>query len=187
MSVKVKGLNEAIKALKQKGEKAERAIIGKLEDTASDIEINAKQDAPYDILGEPLAASQKIKSKADNNGLFWRIGYLDVDFSIKLNDIYAWAEFGTGLSARSILSGPGYTAEMRAQAFDFIRNGKGRIIGKAHLFPAYIRHTANLVEEIVYLRMFAFSETKSANGCFSFVKLTFFDLLAVIMHPLPLA
>ena len=148
MSVKVKGLNEAIKALKQKGEKAEMAIVGVLFDTASNIEQDAKNDAPYDILGQPLAANQKILSKDENNGLFWKVGYLGVDFSIKVNDIYAWAEFGTGLSARSILSGPGYTPEMRAQAFDFIRNGKGRIIGKAHLFPAFIRRTANLVDEI---------------------------------------
>lgn len=148
MSVKVKGLNEAIKALRQKGEKAERAIIGKLEDTASDIEINAKQDAPYDVLGLELGANQKILSKAENKGLTFRIGYLGVDFSNKANDIYAWAEFGTGLSARSILSGAGYTPEMREQAREFLRNGKGRIIGKAHLFPNYIRFTANLVDEM---------------------------------------
>ena len=57
-------------------------------------------------------------------------------------------EFGTGLSAQQILSGAQYTPEIKAQARNFYRNGKGRIIGQPYLFPAFFRNTANLVQEI---------------------------------------
>lgn len=60
----------------------------------------------------------------------------------------AWMEFGTGLSAQQILSGAQYTPEIKAQARNFYRNGKGRIIGQPYLFPAFFRNTANLVQEI---------------------------------------
>jgi hypothetical protein len=58
-------------------------------------------------------------------------------------------EFGTGLSARDILSNPQYSAEVREIARRYYRNGKGRIIGKPYLMPAFYRNTANLVNNMV--------------------------------------
>jgi hypothetical protein len=58
-------------------------------------------------------------------------------------------EFGTGLSARDILSNPQYSQEVRDIARRFYRNGKGRIIGKPYLMPAFYRNTANLVDDMV--------------------------------------
>ena len=58
-------------------------------------------------------------------------------------------EFGTGLSAREILSNPTYTEEVRSLARTYFRNGKGRIIGQPYLMPAFFRNTANLVQNLV--------------------------------------
>jgi hypothetical protein len=58
-------------------------------------------------------------------------------------------EFGTGLSAEQILgSNATYTSEIKAQANNFFRNGKGSIIGEPYFYPAFFRNTANLVNEI---------------------------------------
>tara|TARA_R110000772_G_scaffold145504_1_gene255493 strand:+ start:33727 stop:34200 length:474 start_codon:yes stop_codon:yes gene_type:complete len=148
MSVRVKGLQEAIREIQKRGKEAEQVVKDVLEDVATDIEKNAKQDAPYDLDGMTTNARQQIYKDPFNSGLTWIIGYTRVDWGVRTNDIYAWGEFGTGLSAQQILSNPEYTSEMRDQARQFIRNRKGRIVGKPHLFPNYIRYTANLVEDL---------------------------------------
>ena len=88
---------------------------------------------------------QRIDKVVEDNGLSWRVGVQsgDPDFEIE-----AWLEFGTGLSAREILSNPQYTQEIRDVARRFYRNGRGRIIGQPYLMPAFLRNTANLVDEI---------------------------------------
>jgi hypothetical protein len=58
-------------------------------------------------------------------------------------------EFGTGLSAREILSNPQYSQEVRTIARTYYRNGKGRIIGQPYLMPAFYRNSANLVNDMV--------------------------------------
>lgn len=150
MSVKVKGLNEAIKALRQKGVKAERAIVGVLLNTASNIEQDAKNAAPIELFPGGIdvkSLKQLIGADPENNGLTWKIG-VRADPNLKENHVYAYAEFGTGLDAIQILSGAGYTPEIREVARFFFKNGKGTLKGKPYLFPAYIRRTANLVDEM---------------------------------------
>jgi hypothetical protein len=44
MSIKVKGLDSAIRALRKKGQDAERAILDELEDTATNIEKTAMDE-----------------------------------------------------------------------------------------------------------------------------------------------
>lgn len=142
MSVKVKGLNEAIKALKQKGIKAERAIIDLLSDTATSIELDAKADAPSMVQGQALNIKQRIDKIVSDKGFRWNIGVQGTQ------DFDAYVEFGTGLSAKQIVNGAGYTPEMRAIAMGFFKNGLGTLRGRPYLFPNYIKHTANLVDEM---------------------------------------
>ena len=89
--------------------------------------------------------AQKINKKALNNGLAYNVG-LSVPSTGEQWE--AWMEFGTGLSAEQILGRAGYTSEIKAQANNFFRNGKGRIIGRPYFYPAFFRNTANLVQEI---------------------------------------
>jgi hypothetical protein len=150
MAVKVKGLENALADLDKKSEAIVDAVKYILENTATDIEIEATRNAPnsYQIGDATINLSfikQKINKKVLNNGLFWQIG-LSVPTSGEQWE--AWMEFGTGLSAKDILSNPQYSQEVRTLARTYYRNGEGRIIGKPYLMPAFFKNTANLVTDI---------------------------------------
>ena len=151
MSVKVKGLDEALANLNRKNEAIVDAVKDTLARSATDIEIEATRNAPssYQIGDASINLSfikQKINKKVFNNGLYWNVG-LDVPSTGEQWE--AWMEFGTGLSAREILSNPQYSQEVRTIARTYYRNGQGRIIGQPYLMPAFYRNTANLVNDMV--------------------------------------
>jgi hypothetical protein len=151
MSVKVKGFDKALADLDKKGDAIVEAVKDTLASTATDIEIEATRNAPssYQIGNASINLSfirQKINKQVSDNGLTWNIG-LDVPSNGEQWE--AWMEFGTGLSARDILSNPQYSQEVRDIARRFYRNGKGRIIGEPYLMPAFYRNTANLVNDMV--------------------------------------
>ena len=151
MSVTVKGLDEALANLNRKNQAIVDAVKDTLAMSATSIEIEATRNAPssYQIGDASINLSfikQKINKKVSNNGLFWNVG-LDVPSTGEQWE--AWMEFGTGLSAREILSNPQYSQEVRTIARTYYRNGKGRIIGQPYLMPAFYRNSANLVTDMV--------------------------------------
>lgn len=146
MSVTVKGLDKAFADLDKKNQLIVDAVIDVLASTATDIEKQAIAAAPSQWEGQPLNIKQKIDKKSLNNGLFWQVG-LDVPSTGQQWE--AWMEFGTGLSAKEILSNPQYSKEVRTIARTYYRNGLGRIIGQPYLMPAFYRNTANLVTDMV--------------------------------------
>jgi len=142
MAVKIKGLDKAIKELSKKGDLAISAIKEELEDTATAIELNAINLAPAQIVGVNLNIKQRIDKVVENQGLLWKVGVQGTQ------DFDAYVEFGTGLSAKEILSSPNYTDEIRAIARTFYKTGQGTLRGRPYLFPSYFKNTANLVENI---------------------------------------
>lgn len=145
MAVTVKGLDAALKDLDKQSDIVIEAVKDILASTATDIELEAIRNAPSVWEGQPLNIKQRIDKVVEENGLNWRVGVQSGD---PVFEIEAWLEFGTGLSAREILSNPQYTQEVRDIARRFYRNGKGRIIGQPYLMPAFFRNTANLVTDI---------------------------------------
>lgn len=145
MSVKIKGLDKALRDLDKKSEATQKAVKDVLADTATGIELNAIQNAPASFAGMVLNIKQRINKIRENNGLNWKVGVENADRDF---EIEAWLEFGTGLSAKQILNRPEYTPEIREIARSFFRTGDGTIKGKPYLFPAFFRNTANLVQEI---------------------------------------
>ena len=145
MAVTVKGLDAALKDLDKQSDIVIEAVKDILASTATDIEIEAIRNAPSVWEGQPLNIKQRIDKVVEEGGLNWRVGVQSGD---PVFEIEAWLEFGTGLSAREILSNPQYTQEVRDIARRFYRNGKGRIIGQPYLMPAFFRNTANLVTDI---------------------------------------
>ena len=150
MSVKLNGLNQFKADLLRIENGILDATKEVLSDTATNIERDAIAAAPtsYQIGDATINLSfikQKIKKSQLNKGLRFKIG-----LSVPSNKEQweAWMEFGTGLSAREILSNPTYTEEVRTLAKTYYRNGKGRIIGQPYLMPAFFRNTANLVTDI---------------------------------------
>lgn len=145
MAVTVKGLDKALADIDKKGDLIIEAVKDALASAATDIEIEAIRNAPSQFEGLPLSIKQRIDKVVADNGLTWRVGVQSGD---PVFEIEAWLEFGTGLSAREILSNPQYTPEVREIARRFYRNGQGRIIGRPYLMPAFFRNTANLVADI---------------------------------------
>lgn len=146
MAVTFKGLDQALAYVKQKENAMIEAVKDVLANTATDVEKQAIASAPSQWEGVPLNIKQKIDKKSFDNGLLWKVG-LDVPSSGE--QFEAWMEFGTGLSAREILSNPQYSQEVRTIARTYYRNGEGRIIGQPYLMPAFYRNSANLVNEMV--------------------------------------
>jgi hypothetical protein len=146
MSVTVKGLDQALAYIKKKETAMIEAVKDVLANTATDVEKEAIASAPTQWEGYPLNIKQKIDKKSSNNGLLWQVG---IDVPTTGEQWEAWMEFGTGLSAREILSNPQYSQEVRTLARTYYRNGQGRIVGEPYLMPAFYRNTANLVTDMV--------------------------------------
>jgi hypothetical protein len=150
MAVTLKGLDKALKDLDKQEQVVIDAVKYSLAITAVEIEIDAIRNAPnsYQIGDATINLSfiaQKIDKKSSDNGLSWNVG---IDVPTSGEQWEAWMEFGTGLSARQILSNPQYSSEVREIARRFYRNGKGRIVGNPYIMPAFYRNTANLVTDI---------------------------------------
>jgi len=110
---------------------------------------DAKDDAPIELFPGGIDVKdlkQKIDGDVKNKGLRWEIG-VQGNMDLIENHVYAYAEVGTGLDAGQILSQAGYTDEIRALARTFKKKRMGTLKGKPYLFPNYIKHTANLVNE----------------------------------------
>jgi hypothetical protein len=151
MAVKVKGLDEALKYIDKKTDDTINAVKDVLAEAAISIELEATRNAPksYEIGNSTINLSfigQKIDKKASNTGLNWNVG---LDVPSNGDQWEAWMEFGTGLSAKEILSNPQYSQEVKNIARTFYRNGEGRIIGKPYLMPAFYKNTDNLVTDMV--------------------------------------
>jgi len=145
MSVTVKGLAAALKDLDKQENIVIQAVKDILASTATDIERQAVANAPSTWEGQPLTIKQRIDKFVEDGGLNWKV---EVKVGDPVFEIEAWLEFGTGLSAKEILSNPQYTQEVRDIARRFYRNGQGRIIGQPYLMPSFFRNTANLVRDI---------------------------------------
>jgi HK97 gp10 family phage protein len=146
MAVTFKGLNEALDYVQKKETAMIEAVKDVLANTATNVEKQAIASAPTQWEGFPLNIKQKIDKKSSNNGLLWQVG---VNVPTTGEQWEAWMEFGTGLSAKEILSNPTYSEEVRTLARTYYRNGRGRIIGQPYLMPAFYRNSASLVTEMV--------------------------------------
>jgi hypothetical protein len=145
MILVVKGLDSSVKDLEKQFDVVIEAVKDVLSSTATDIERQAVAAAPSSWEGQPLGIKQRIDKVAENGGLNWTVG---VTVGDPIFEIEAWLEFGTGLSAKEILSNAQYTQEVRDIARRFYRNGQGRIIGQPYLMPSFFRNTANLVTDM---------------------------------------
>ena len=92
-------------------------------DTVTDIEVEATREAPQFVA---------VKSEFRNNDLTGEVGVWGE------NNLAAYFEFGTGLSAREILAP--YPEWIREIAWKFYINGLGTLKGKPYLYPAVLRY-----------------------------------------------
>lgn len=154
MAIRVTGLDEAIKALSEKGTKAIVAIAEEVEQTAKDIEKYAAQDAPSYVPQMPelkLNINQRIRSEPraffQGEAISWEI-FVQTNPNNRMDDFDGYMEFNTGLEAAQLLAKPDYTDEIRKAAFLYWKTGKGTLSGKPYFFPNVFRFTAGLKEKI---------------------------------------
>ena len=99
-------------------------------DTVTTIEIEATRKAPVGEDGDHFIT---IKSEFRNNDLTGEVGVWGE------NNLAAYFEFGTGLSAREILAP--YPEWIREIAWKFYINGLGTLKGKPYLYPSVLKNT----------------------------------------------
>jgi len=146
MSIKVIGLDSAIKALRKKGKDAERAILDELEDTATNIELTAINNVVRQFDPSDFSIAGRVDKVFLNKGFSIKVG-------INVGSLFdGWYEYGTGADyLRRVASDPRYTPEIQAQAKLFIGRiapGTGTLAGRPYFYPAYFQHTAQLVQRL---------------------------------------
>ncbi len=98
-------------------------------DTVTDIEVEATRNAPVSEDGDYFI---NIDKRFTNNDMTGEVGVLGE------NNLAAYFEFGTGLSAREILAP--YPQWIKDIAWQFYVNGLGTLKGKPYLYPAVLRY-----------------------------------------------
>lgn len=99
-------------------------------DTVTDIEVEATRNAPVSEDGDYFI---NIDKRFTNNDMTGEVGVLGE------NNLAAYFEFGTGLSAREILAP--YPEWIREIAWKFYINGLGTLKGKPYLYPSVLKNT----------------------------------------------
>ena len=99
-------------------------------DTVTTIEIEATRKAP---VGEDGDIFINIDKRFTNNDMTGEVGVMGE------NNLAAYFEFGTGLSAREILAP--YPKWIRDIAWKFYINGLGTLKGKPYLYPSVLKNT----------------------------------------------
>jgi hypothetical protein len=99
-------------------------------DTVTTIEIEATRKAP---VGEDGDIFINIDKRFTNNDMTGEVGVMGE------NNLAAYFEFGTGLSAREILAH--YPEWIREIAWKFYINGLGTLKGKPYLYPSVLKNT----------------------------------------------
>jgi hypothetical protein len=99
-------------------------------DTVTTIEIEATRKAPVGEDGDHFIT---IKSEFRDNDMTGEVGVMGE------NNLAAYFEFGTGLSAREILAP--YPEWIREIAWKFYINGLGTLKGKPYLYPSVLKNT----------------------------------------------
>ena len=98
-------------------------------DTVTKIEIEATRKAP---VGEDGDIFINIDKRFTNNDMTGEVGVMGE------NNLAAYFEFGTGLSAREILAP--YPEWIREIAWKFYINGLGTLKGKPYLYPSVLKN-----------------------------------------------
>ena len=127
-----KVVNTTSKNLKTFAQRRVQMVKNLVADTAVNIEIQATRDAPRGFIN--------IDKQFSNKGLTAEVGVMGE------NDLAAYFEFGTGLSAKEILSS--YPKYVKDLAYQFYINGEGTLKGKPYLFPAVFRYTKEFEREL---------------------------------------
>ena len=114
--------NNVSKELKDYKEKITKEVIRLVVFHTNDLEYKSTRSAPRFVT---------LNSKYTDKGLTGSVGVEG-----GTSDIAAYFEFGTGLSAQSILAP--YPQWIKDIAWEFYKNGQGTLTGKPYLYNNYL-------------------------------------------------
>ena len=117
--------------LKKYRDETIKKIANLVQDTATEVEIAATRGAP---------AFVTIDKKITEKGLQAEVGVMGE------NELAAYFEFGTGLSAKKILAK--YPDWIKKIARQFYVNGKGTLTGKPYLFNNFLLKKKDFEREL---------------------------------------
>ncbi len=155
---KITGSDKTIVTLLAKSKDFEREVKEIVEFNVGEIELNAIRNAPGG--GDRIrTVNGSITQEKVARGRNWTpinqaIGYQispdgfkgSVFVERSAGEIAAYIEFGTGQDAANYLAT--VPQEWRDTARQFYVNGKGTIIGKPYLYPAYIKQRIEFVNDL---------------------------------------
>lgn len=128
-------LSELSKALKMYDKATIKEIKEKVGDYASDLQQRAQRTLDGYNKGQVESVNFiQLTVVSKDNGLTAVVGVPSVGTD-KKSWLPAYIEFGTGLSAKSILAP--YPEEVKQTAMQFFINGRGTLIGHPYLFNNY--------------------------------------------------
>lgn len=124
-------LNTTSRNLRRYSTKLVKDVINLVVDSGTELEVLATRDAPKFV---------HIDKKADKGGKSVEVGVFGE------NEIAAYFEFGTGLSAVKILAP--YPQWIKDIAMQFYINGKGTLQGKPYLFNNFLVIERKFIKEL---------------------------------------
>ena len=118
-----------------------RDVVGAVEVAIKDTELEAKAALNFDASYPIDTRFINIVSSFKNKGLTGEVGVDGEKLSEDKktgNDMAAYIEFGTGLSAREILAP--YPQWVKDVAINFIQTGQGTLPGKPYLYNNFLKN-----------------------------------------------
>lgn len=150
MSVTIRGLDQFKNWLDNISKEIEEQAKLQVLDSATAIEMNAKALAAIGAPIDKVAVKEGFGSVIGYQGVVPKGKYTE---SGKLmgpltpfSPMWAYMEFGTGESAEEYLAG--MEPEVKAMARQFYVNGRGTIIARPALIPAFFRERGKFVQEM---------------------------------------
>lgn len=141
MSIKLIGTAKLLRRFDKYDKDIQKEIKIVLEDVADKIENDAQLNAPDRRANMEVSLAQNIGKYSEDAGRRWRI-----EVNSQALPFGAYIEFGTGQHAASYL--PSLPPEWQAVARTFYVNGKGTLRHTPYLYPAYFKHSPQLIKEL---------------------------------------
>lgn len=158
MATQVNGFADFANRMQRMSQKVQTEVKEAIEFYAGEIELEAIRNAPGG--GDQIATQRGSEALASIvNGRGWTpvsqaIGYKVTNngFSAEIfveksaGDVAIWVEMGTGQDAKRYLAT--VPPEWAAEARRYYINGRGTILARPYLLPAFLRNKTLMIEEL---------------------------------------
>lgn len=141
--MKVKGLDQVFKKFDNYSESIQNIIVDEINDSAQQIAADANRLAPTAVNVTVETATKSIPS-ATVSAFMSTAGSLG---RANPGNLVAYIEFGTGISAAEYV--PTLPKEWQDIAMKYYVNGKGTMVKRPFLYPAYIKEIPKFKDNVL--------------------------------------